>query len=265
MKTLPAIIRKYAYLTASIFDMTIQKPDIILLCYHSITEDSWRFSISLDTLKKQVDYLLTIRNPITLDDLALYLDGKKEIDKPSFIMTFDDGYKNIFQTIPYFKEKNINPTLFILSDPDHANRAELENQLPFLSINEIKTLKKAGWNIAVHSATHADFGKLTDTDKKNEIMNSKQSLVKEFGFPLLYFSYPKGRYSDEIVKVVKDSGYTLAVSMDDGLINKETNRYAIPRIGVDATHDFDEFKVLFSPSVIKLRGALKKTFIANFF
>lgn len=266
MKTLSSTIRGYIYRLVSVLDMGKKgSNDIIILCYHSIAKDQWRFSETFSTLKKQIDHILTVRKPISLEDLEMYLQGKKTLSSPSFIITFDDGYKNILQTIEYFQEKNIQPALFILSNPERANRTELNNNLPFLTISEIKTLKKAGWTIGVHSATHADFSALDMNSLQYEIKDSKTELEQKLSFSLPYFSYPKGVYTDAIVTMIKKSGYSMAVSMDDGFISTKTNPYILPRIGVDATHSFAEFKVLFSPAVIRLRGFLKQTPIANYF
>ena len=77
------------------------------------------------------------------------------------------------------------------------------------------------------------------------------------GFSVNYFSYPWGRHNPIVVEAVKKSEFTLAVTVDDGEINSHVNPLLLPRIGVDKTHSFAEFKVLFSPSVVKLRQAIK--------
>lgn len=265
MKSILTTIRKSLYQLASKIDAKKPKADVIILCYHSIAADGWRFSVSLEMLQKQINHISKFRTPISLDELMPILEGKKELKSPSFIITFDDGYKNILSTVEFFQKNNIKPTVFVLSNSKEANKAELGNDLEFLSIDDIKSLKKAGWTIGVHSATHADFSKLTVDDMKREIEEPKINLEKQLGFAVPYFSYPKGWYSESIIDFVKKSDYKAAVSMEDGLISKKTDNFVIPRIGVDATHGLDEFKVLFSPSVIHLRGMLKKTFIANYF
>lgn len=259
MNTISVAIRRLAYRAISLLDGKANKRcDVIILCYHSVADDPWTFSEAFSALTKQIDYLLTIRTPISLEDLEMYMNGKDNITSPSFIITFDDGYENVLQTREYFQKKQIKPALFVLSNPERANRGELNNNLPFLSIDQIKTLKNAGWTIGVHSATHADFKKIDTEAQKIEIQDAKKILENDLGFSLYYFSYPKGVYSKTIIDKVKKSGYSMAVSMDDGFINTETDRYIVPRIGVNQTHTFDEFKILFSPSVIWLRGVLKK-------
>ena len=266
MKTLATTIRKNVYLTlGALSRKNSENNNIVILCYHSVANDDWRFSVSFETLKQQVEHLLQQRQAISLEDLEQYLNGKLDINKPSFVITFDDGYKNILQTIPYFKEKGIKPTVFLLGNTEHADRYELNNSLAFLTDEEILELHNAGWTLGVHSATHADFRNLTKESIQKEISVAKTNLEKALQVKMKYFSFPKGVYSKKILEEVKKAGYTMAVSMDDGFISKKTNKYTIPRVGVDATHSIEEFKVLYSPMVTHFRGFMKQTPAAKYF
>ncbi len=45
----------------------------------------------------------------------------------------------------------------------------------------------------------------------------------------------------------------MALSMDAGFINQKTDLFKVPRVGVDRSHTFMEFKYIFSPSVIRIK------------
>lgn len=258
------LIRRIIYSLLPIFDNLVgQKQKIIVFCYHSISEDNWRFGVAFSELKKQVQYLLLNFDSISLKDLDLYLKGKKVINNPSFVITFDDGYKDILKTKTYFKKLGIKPGLFVLSDSIHANFQELGTKRKFLTERNIKNLKNSGWEIGSHSATHSDLTTLDKQTLLDEIKISKKELEKKLGFKINYFAYPKGRYSLKVLKVVRESGFNLGLSMDDGVINKGINKLVIPRIGVDRTHNFSEFKNIFSPAVVLVRGFIKNNIGAN--
>ena len=140
------------------------KPEGFVLCYHSISDDGWEFSVTFNEFKKQIEYLLQNYIPCSVEDFANYLDGKKTFEKPFFLITFDDGYKSIFQTSDYLAGKGINPLSFLLSATKRANISEMEYAKPFLIPEEIKELKNIGWDFGCHSATHADFNKLSEKD-----------------------------------------------------------------------------------------------------
>lgn len=231
-----------------------------ILCYHAVSNDKWRYSINYENLQNQVKYLLNHYHPITLGDLELYFKGKLKISSPSFILTFDDGYQDIMATKSFFQKLGIQPAVFILSNCQSADRIELETEQPFLTNQEILELKAAGWEIGCHSATHPDFSCLNDTQVTKEIIDSKKILETQFGFEIKYFAYPKGKYSNEILTAVRQAGYSLALTMDDRIISRRTDPLALPRIGIDRTHSFKEFKSLFSATAIQIRHFAKQYF-----
>lgn len=230
---------------------------VVILCYHAVGRDNWRFSIDFEILKKQVTYLMAHYNPITLADLELNLARRKKISEPSFILTFDDGYRDVLLTKDYFAKLGIKPTLFVLSDRKNANRNELETPRPFLSKAEILELVRAGWSIGCHSASHSNLTMFEAGELSKEVLGAKRSLENELGVKISYFSYPKGNYSKKVLDVTKKAGYKLGLTMDDGFIKKDMDPLLIPRVGVDRTHSFSEFKSLFLPLSIVFRRLAK--------
>ncbi len=253
--------RRIAYLTLGAFDMLLarkHKPLITIFCYHSISNGKWDFSISRKNFKKQIEYLSKKYDFISLNDVYRYINGKKQINKPSVVITFDDGYKDIYEVKEYLKSKNIKPAVFIFSEPKKISRYELDNDLKFLSKREIKSLVKAGWEIGSHTATHPNMNKLTNEQILKEVKYSKKSLEKELGFPIKYIAYPKGKYNEKILEVARKAGYRLGLSMNDDQITPGINPLVLPRIGVDGTHIFPEFKFLSSPRPVLFRKVIKK-------
>lgn len=234
-----------------------RNPGIFILCYHSISDDAWRYGVSKEVFQKQINYLLRHYSVINLDDLALYLQGKKELKAPAFVITFDDGYQDILGVRDFIKQLNIKPALFVLSDRKAANRKELGTKRPFLSTEQISSLKKDGWVIGCHSATHAYFKDMSLERLDREIVTSKKSLEKELGFPIRYFAYPKGVYTQDVLDTLERAKYTMALTMDDNTLNVKSNALMIPRIGVDRTHTFAEFKAIFFLSAIFFRKLVK--------
>jgi len=258
--------RNIVYVVLYYIDLNVlqKKTPIIILCYHSISDGQWRFGVNFKEFKRQIEYLKKSYYFIKLDELFDYLVLEKKIPKPAVVLTFDDGYKDNLQIKDFLKEMSIKPTLFVLSTPRSANRQELDSNSPFLSRNDIFKLTADGWTIGCHSNTHSDLLKLQATQLNNEIVNSKKKLQTELALSIDYFSYPKGKYSQKIVTLVKKAGYKLAVSMDDKYITKQTNPLTLPRIGVDRTHSFSQFKATISPSAILFRHYVKKTFLAKY-
>ncbi len=231
---------------------------VIVVCYHGIGQDGWRFSVEREEFEKQINFLSAHFCPLTASDLRLFLKKKKRISRPGFILTFDDGYREIFWVKDFLKKRGIKPTVFLLAEPSAADRAELATKRDFLKKREILSLIKDGWTVGCHSATHPDFGKLDEESRQKEIAGAKAKLEKQLGIKIDFFAFPKGRYTPAILAAVKRAGFVLGFGMESGLISPRSNPLMIPRIGVDRTHTFPEFRALSSPWVIGAKSYLRK-------
>ncbi len=248
---LRTIIYNLTLLVSKIFGHQISG---VVLCYHSIDEKNWDFSISKQKFIQQINFMLENYEPWTVADLEKYLMGEKEATKPFFVVTFDDGYKTVLSTVDFLAVKNIKPAVFVLANPQNANRKELDNNLELLTKEDIIKLHKNGWVVGCHTDSHADMLKLSDKELDYEINTAKQTLENALNIEINYFAYPKGAYTHRILDKVKNSGYKLAFSMDHKLISKDTNRYAIPRVGIMHTHTLSEFKSLPLPLSTHIRS-----------
>lgn len=226
---------------------------IVVFCYHSVANDSWRYSVDLAEVQRQIKYLLESHRAISVEELMLHINGKNIIKEPAFLLTFDDGYRDLLTIKPFLTENAVQPVVFVLADTEHAVRAELDNEYPFLSVPELKELQAAGWDIGCHSATHPDFSKLSPQSLVSEIAGAKKELEEKLGSIVKYFAYPKGAHSAEITARVLEAGYQAAFTMDNGYVSANSDLLIVPRIGVDRSHSFMEFKFFTLPAVMLAR------------
>jgi peptidoglycan/xylan/chitin deacetylase (PgdA/CDA1 family) len=258
-------IRKAVYLSSYVIDSVLHRNcNLFILCYHSIAGDGWRFSSTLENFEKQMNYLTRRYTPVTIRDISKHIHYGRSIPKPAFAVTFDDGYRNILSVRDICKKYHIQPTVFIVSDDINIDRNQLGADKPLLSYSDICTLINDGWEIGSHSLTHRGFNRLKHADLVFEIDRSKKILERRFHRQIQYFAYPKGYYSNEILDIMKHSGYLLGLSMDDGNISISSNPFSVPRIGVDGSHDSNEFKGLFLPCSISIRGHIKRSFLKKY-
>ena len=230
---------------------------VAVFCYHSVANDNWRFSINYEDLQKHILHLLKVRKPITVEDLLLHIRGEKIITLPSFMVMFDDGYKDILITKDFFKENGVHPVVAVFADTANVVRSELDTERPLLTFGEMTELQNSGWDIACHSATHRNFSALTPVECHREIIEARAILEKELGFPVKYFVYPKGKYTPTILEFVSKAGYEMAFSMNAGFVQQHDDTRTVSRIGVDRTHVFSEFKTLTTPTTLALRRVVK--------
>ena len=247
------LLRKMVYSTIGLLGSLISIPKITIFCYHGISDSGWRFDVTGEDFEKQIKYLKTRYKLVSLPEIHEYLSNNKRITKPLACITFDDGYKDVLKIQEFCKAEKIYPTVFVLSNPKLVNRKEIDNNKELLSDKDIKSLIKYGWTIGSHGATHENFKSLTYNQIVNEVDKSKKMLEKSLGLKIDYFAYPKGSYSQAIVNQVSKSGYKLAVSMDPGILNMKSDKFTLPRVGVDGSHSFTEFVALPNPITVLLR------------
>jgi peptidoglycan/xylan/chitin deacetylase (PgdA/CDA1 family) len=235
-----------------------RKPSLVVYCYHSISDDDWKYSVSKEAFKAQIEFLLSQATPFDPKNIGAYLEGTYTLQSDAFLITFDDGYQDILAVKDFLAEQKITPIVFVLSHAERADREELETNRPFLSSAEIRRLHTEGWVIGSHSATHPDFTDLDSSRMEDEIVGSRHSLGQMIGSTVNLFAYPKGAYSTALCGAVRDAGYAVAFSVDDGYVEPQGNSYTIPRVGVDGTHHMRQFKSLALPGSMWLRGSVRK-------
>lgn len=230
---------------------------VFILCYHGFGETSYPHNLSVSEFAKQLDYLSSRLNFVSLSDIVAHVKGKKSLSTPAVAITFDDGYESLLDIAPLVSRYHIRPTAFVMSDPAGVNRQQLENELPLLTTKQIKNLMLKGWDIGLHTATHPDLRDLSKSEIVAEITTAKSRLEKQLSTTINYFAYPKGAYTKGAVEVVKKSGFKAAFSMDDNEISRGSDLYILSRIGINASHSLSEFPTLFTLLVQKVRRILK--------
>lgn len=253
-------LRRIMYSVLGIFGWSwyARAPYPIVLCYHSVNDDSWFYGISLAALEAQLRWITKRARPVALAEIADHVSGRHLLTGPTFAVTFDDGYRNVLPVRNLMSELGIRPTIFVLSNPLAADHAELDNRYDFLNREEILELQKVGWEVGCHGATHADFWSLDAEGVSREVVESKQFLEHHLGLPVKYFAYPRGRYSDAVLAVMRSAGYELGFSMNDGIIKPGIDQFLLPRTGINRTHALIEFKSSFTPPAVLLRKLIKR-------
>lgn len=228
------------YIVNSTFRLgNLNKKQKFILCYHSIGNSGWRFATPVSDFEEQMIFLKKNYNVVGLSELLKSKSGGVAI-------TFDDGYKDVFvNAYPIMKKLGIKGTIFVLGNDKNANRSELENTLEFMTKSDILTLKQSGWEVGSHTNTHANLYDLTENDLVDEILNSKKAIEDRLQIKVNYFAYPKGKYNEKIINLVKKSGYTKAFTVDSGFYD-DKNSYKITRLPMEGVVGINQYAAMIS-------------------
>ena len=146
---------------------------------------------------------------ITPDQFFEFMESKQNLQKPSLLITFDDGFKNNLNVIPILKKFSISALFFVcpgLVELQSSNllfpllaknlfRINSNNKdIELLSWDDLRFLQKQGHSIGNHSSFHYQMNKLTKDDLFEDITLSKKLLAKNLDYNKSFesFSYPFG-------------------------------------------------------------------------
>lgn len=103
-----------------------------------------------------------------------------------------------------------------------------------LSQQEVATLARGGLvEVGAHTVTHPVLSALPAASQRDEIQQSKARLEKMLGCPVTSFAYPYGKYRAETVPIVRETGFTCACSTFAGTVERDADRFQLPRVPVE--------------------------------
>jgi peptidoglycan/xylan/chitin deacetylase (PgdA/CDA1 family) len=97
----------------------------LVVCYHRTVQNLAANTndilpsmlISREMLERQLDWIGRSYSFVSLDDLGLWLEGKKKFSHPIAAVTFDDGYRDVYyNAFPLLKRKGIPAAVFVVTD-----------------------------------------------------------------------------------------------------------------------------------------------------
>lgn len=99
--------------------------------------------------------------------------------------------------------------------------------------DQVVQLRNRGMDIGAHTVTHPILSRMDAASALSEIRAGKQQLESIIDAPVDLFAYPNGvpmqDYTAEHVRMVRECGFTAAVSTAWGAAAQRSDRYQLPR------------------------------------
>jgi peptidoglycan/xylan/chitin deacetylase (PgdA/CDA1 family) len=140
------------------------------------------------------------------------IKDKLPIHDKELMLTFDDGYKGLWDCREFFYEYNLKPTVFIAVD--------LVGQDRYLSWAEILELQRMGFNFQAHTWTHRRLTEIPHSDLEHELRDARLFLSDKLGEDVDQLCFPQGRFNSEIMELARGYGYRLFYSCIYGNADK---------------------------------------------
>lgn len=122
--------------------------------------------------------------------------------------------------------------LALANEVSERLRVKLPSDLMMTS-TQVRALRREGMQIGAHTHSHPILARLAPEVVRSEIARSKHALEDLLGESVDLFAYPNGRpgidYSAQNVSIVRDLGFSAAVSTAPGAANSRSDRFQLPR------------------------------------
>ena len=154
------------------------------------------------------------------------------------VVTFDDGYSdNYSAAFPILSSLGIPATLFVITS-DVGRKSvvwdEAGEDLPsdMVSWDEIRRLRKSGWEIGSHSHNHVHLDRYRDDEQTAMLWRSIDMIHDQLGESPTSFAYPYGTFNETTKNILKQLGIQQAVTTRSELANDHPggDRFELGRV-----------------------------------
>ncbi|MFN0018650.1 MAG: polysaccharide deacetylase family protein [Pirellulaceae bacterium] len=179
----------------------------------------------------------------------------KPIPRRVFVVTFDDGYKCVYQRAwPILQKLNIPATIFLstayldAAEPSPADdwMAAGEANVPtdswrILTTDQCREMQASGLiELAAHTHTHGDFRDRPD-DLAMDLEQNRKELKERFGIQQPTFAFPFGVERDGFAggvmsEIAREAGFQCALSTEPDLILRNQDPFSWGRFPAEQ-HD----------------------------
>lgn len=193
---------------------------IPILTYHRFAEDcNSPLCIPKRLFELQMRYLKENGyHVITPEKLLAFLEYRHGLPKKSVLITMDDGYRSVYDiAYPILKGYGFTATLCIYTSFIGISKISI-------TWDQLKEMKANGFTIGSHTVFHTDLTRPKEGETEleliarieEEIQGSKKIIDKELGQDTYILAYPYGHYDQRSIKIAREAGYKIAMSVRRG-------------------------------------------------
>ncbi|MBI5106026.1 MAG: polysaccharide deacetylase family protein [Solirubrobacterales bacterium] len=137
-------------------------------------------------------------------------------------ITFDDGCaSDVLEAAPRLHAAGCGATFFVVTSwvgrPRHV------------SVGGLRELDAAGFELGIHSRTHAPLSTLSPAALRNEVAGAKAELEDWLGHEVAHLSCPGGRWSPAVARAAAEAGLRTVCTSDPGVVTPSGDRFRLPR------------------------------------
>jgi peptidoglycan/xylan/chitin deacetylase (PgdA/CDA1 family) len=200
---------------------------IPILLYHQIADvPAQRDPLGLAIAPRQFEQHMAFLQRagyrcLSLPEAVRYLQEGRSLPRKSFVLTFDDGYRDLIVTVaPILNRFGFTATVFLVAGC-MGGGSDWEGQrgaraAPLLSWAEARELAAQGFTFGGHTLTHPRLTGLHTEQVLHEIRQSNALIEEQLEIKSDFFAYPYHDSDARIQRIVAGSGYRAACGSHTG-------------------------------------------------
>jgi peptidoglycan/xylan/chitin deacetylase (PgdA/CDA1 family)/Mrp family chromosome partitioning ATPase len=235
------VAAKAAMSLADIGSARMPGPRIVI--YHQIGVDLGReMEVPTDVFIRQLDWMES-EGMIAPLPAAVTLRSDAEANR-LFVLTFDDGYRDLYTTaFPILAERGLPFTLYLTTHPvETGDPLTGSDQAAPLTWDQVSEMLESGlMTLGAHTHRHVDLREYGPTRIAAELDRSNQLIEKRTGVHPRHFAYPWGYWSEDAEPLVRVR-YDTATLGAGPPITEETDLHRLHRIPVQRSDGMTFFR-----------------------
>ena len=214
----------------------------VVVTFHRIqdTERPEALTVSIPTFERYCRFFKRHFNVVPLSDLVARLEQGVR-PNGDLAITFDDGYRDNYENAaPVLERLSLPATFFIVSRWMDTQIVpwwdeELGIRHPWMTWDQVRSLRRRGFEIGAHTQTHVDLGSITTDEARREVEGARYDLERRLGAPVTSFAYPYGRranLTDANREVVRAAGFRCCCAGYGGANPHGTDPFHLQRVPI---------------------------------
>jgi peptidoglycan/xylan/chitin deacetylase (PgdA/CDA1 family) len=217
--------------------------------FHRVT-DLCRDTISIPpkAFRERLEYVARHHDVVDLETALVALERKQRLRRPLAVITFDDGYRSVFDHArPILVDRALPACCFVttgLVGTDgrfaHDAASPVRSSLQVMDWTQLVALRSLGWSIGAHTATHKRLSQCPPEEYPQEIVAPLAELRDRLGVERVAIAYPYGRRTDidgRALDAIVRAGYRACLSNYGGENFAGDGLFDVRRFDIGGAHE----------------------------
>ncbi|MCK5271063.1 MAG: polysaccharide deacetylase family protein [Sedimentisphaerales bacterium] len=224
-----------------------KSPLRVVVCYHDVKErEAGNFRKQMACLAKENYKVVKISEIMT---------ACAKVERAVVAISFDDAFVSILENaLPSLEEFGFPASIAVptanLAQPPQWDISAGSSHVReiVMSDKQIEEVDEDGFELISHTASHPKLTRISDSQLKHELEDSKKTLESITGCEVVAICYPHGDYDARVCHAAQEAGYRLGFTMEPYRADESPGNFEIGRFSVSARDGLTKFR-------LKINGA----------